>query len=67
MNVTLLPAVEQLALLHQRKISALELAEEHLRRIARLNPRLNAIIECDPDAVREQAKRPLREIGRAHV
>jgi amidase len=59
MNVTMLPAVEQLALLHQRKISALELAEEHLRRIARLNPRLNAIIECDPDAVREQAKRPL--------
>ncbi|HEX3438485.1 MAG TPA: amidase [Pseudacidobacterium sp.] len=60
MNVTLLPAVEQLALLQQCKISALELAEEHLRQIERLNPQLNAIVEYDPEAVREQARRPVQ-------
>jgi Asp-tRNA(Asn)/Glu-tRNA(Gln) amidotransferase A subunit family amidase len=57
MTVTLLPAVEQLALLQQGKISALELAEEYIRRIERLNPSLNAFIEFDADAVRAQARR----------
>ena len=47
MNVTLLPAVAQLVLLEQRKISPLELAEEHIRQIERLNPALNAIIDFD--------------------
>lgn len=59
MNVTLLPAVKQLALLEQRKISALELAEEHLLRIERLNPQLNALVEFNPEAVREEARCPL--------
>jgi len=57
MMVTLLPAAEQLALLRQRKISALELAEEHIRQIERLNPALSAFVEFDPDAVRVQARR----------
>jgi Asp-tRNA(Asn)/Glu-tRNA(Gln) amidotransferase A subunit family amidase len=57
MTVILLPAVTQLALLRQRKISALELAEEHIRQIERLNPSLNAFIEFDADAVRAQARR----------
>src|ERR1700744_2088246 len=57
MTVTLLPAVEQLALLQQGKISAVELAEEYIRRIERLNPSLNAFIEFDAEAVRTQARR----------
>ncbi|MDQ1452575.1 MAG: amidase [Acidobacteriaceae bacterium] len=56
MNVTLFPAVAQLALLDQRKISPLELADEHIRQIERLNPALNAIIDFDADRVRGQAR-----------
>src|ERR1700756_3269556 len=57
MNVTLLPAVAQLVLLEQRKISPLELAEEHIRQIERLNPALNAIIDFDAEEVRSQARK----------
>lgn len=57
MTVTFLPAVEQLVLLRDKKISALELAEEHIRQIERLNPALNAFIEFDADAIRGQTKR----------
>ncbi|HET8635968.1 MAG TPA: amidase family protein, partial [Acidobacteriaceae bacterium] len=58
MNVTLLSATEQLALLRERAITPLELAEEHIRRIERLNPVLNAIVDFDPDRVRAQARQP---------
>ena len=54
MNVTLLPAVAQLALLEQRKVSPLELADEYIRQIERLNPVLNAIIDFDAERVRAQ-------------
>ncbi len=56
MSVTLLPAVAQLALLEQRKISPLELADEHIRQIERLNPTLNALIDFDAEQVRAQAR-----------
>jgi Asp-tRNA(Asn)/Glu-tRNA(Gln) amidotransferase A subunit family amidase len=56
MNVTLLPAVAQLALLEQRKVSPLELADEYIRQIERLNPVLNAIIDFDAESVRAQAR-----------
>jgi Asp-tRNA(Asn)/Glu-tRNA(Gln) amidotransferase A subunit family amidase len=39
-GVVLRSAVEMLAMLRARKISSLELAEEHIRQIDRLNPRL---------------------------
>jgi len=48
------PAVELLALLNARKISPLELAEEHIRQIEKLNPQLNALIDFDPDRVYAQ-------------
>jgi Asp-tRNA(Asn)/Glu-tRNA(Gln) amidotransferase A subunit family amidase len=56
MNVTLLSAVEQLALLEQRKISPLELADEYIGQIERINPFLNAIIDFDAERVRSQAR-----------
>ncbi len=56
MSVTLLSAIEQLALLKQRKISPIELAEEHIRQIQRLNPSLNAIVDFDPERIRSQAR-----------
>jgi amidase len=51
-------AIEQLALLRDKKISALELAELHIRRIEALNPSLNAFIDFDPERVRVQARSP---------
>ena len=56
MNVTLLPAVAQLALLEQHKISPLELADEHIAQIRRLNPLLNAIIDFDAEQFRAEAR-----------
>lgn len=56
MSVALLPAVEQLRLLRAKQISALELAEEHIRRIERLNPALNAMVDFDVEHVRQQAR-----------
>lgn len=58
MSVALLSAVEQLALLQRREISSIELAEEYIRRIERLNPALNALVDFDADRVRAQARRP---------
>ncbi len=54
-DVVLRSAVEMLALLNACKISPLELAEEHIRQIQRLNPQLNALIDFDADRVRAQA------------
>jgi Asp-tRNA(Asn)/Glu-tRNA(Gln) amidotransferase A subunit family amidase len=56
MNVTLLPAVGQLALLAQHKISPLELAEEHIAQIERMNPLLNALVDFDAEQMREEAR-----------
>lgn len=56
MSVTLLPAVEQLALLQKQKISSLELVEEHIARIERWNPVLNALVDFDPERARQQAR-----------
>ena len=58
-DVTLLSATEQLRLLRAEKISPLELAEEHIREIKLLNPRLNAIVhfsDVDAERIRAQAR-----------
>jgi Asp-tRNA(Asn)/Glu-tRNA(Gln) amidotransferase A subunit family amidase len=57
MSVTLLPATEQLALLQRRAISRLELADEHITQIVRLNSQLHALVDFDAERVRAQAKR----------
>ncbi|GGH17005.1 amidase [Silvibacterium dinghuense] len=57
MTVTFLSAREQLAMLRARKISSIELAEEHIRQIGQWNNALGAFIEFDAGRVREQAKR----------
>jgi Asp-tRNA(Asn)/Glu-tRNA(Gln) amidotransferase A subunit family amidase len=50
------PAVDLLALLTAKKISALELAEMHIARIDQLNPQLNAVVDFDPDDIRREAQ-----------
>src|SRR6202012_548822 len=55
-GVTVLPAVELLSMLRRGQISPLELAEEYIRQIERLNPQLHALVDFDPDRVRSQAR-----------
>jgi Asp-tRNA(Asn)/Glu-tRNA(Gln) amidotransferase A subunit family amidase len=43
-------------MLAAKELSALELAEQHIQRIERLNPQLNALVDFDPDRVRMQAR-----------
>ncbi len=64
MSVTLLPAVEQLRMLYERRISPLELAEEHIRQIERLNPKLNALVDFDAERVRSSARQTVPGSGR---
>jgi Asp-tRNA(Asn)/Glu-tRNA(Gln) amidotransferase A subunit family amidase len=56
MSVTLLPAFEQLALLRRRDITPVELADEYIAQIRRLNPELNALVHFDAERVRAQAR-----------
>lgn len=55
-TVTQWSAVELLNLLRSKKISALELADEYIRQIERLNPQINALVDFDPERVRQQAR-----------
>jgi amidase len=52
----LLPATELLALLRERKLSAVELLDLHLERIARLDGDLNAVVAMDVDGARAAAR-----------
>ena len=49
------PAVDQLRAVRERQISARELLELHLDRIAARNPELNAIVSLDPERARRAA------------
>jgi len=60
------PALQTIAglsrLLREGELSPLELVEETLARIERLNPKLNAYITVTGDAAREQARQAEKEI-----
>src|SRR4029077_8202111 len=53
---TYLSAVSMAEQVRQKKISAVELVDAHLARIAQLNPRLNAFIALDEDRARRDAR-----------
>lgn len=55
-SIVLESAVRQLELLRTGQVSIPELAEAHIAQIERLNPRLNAFADLDPDRVRAQAR-----------
>lgn len=57
MTTALLSASQQAALLRTKEISSRELLQEHLDRVDRLNPGLNAIVALDADRAREAAQR----------
>jgi amidase len=55
-DLTFLPAVTLAKHIREKKVSAIEVAEAHLEKIERLNPRLNAFVEVDPERVRREAR-----------
>ena len=54
-TVVELPATEQRRLLAAQEVSAGELLDAHLERIAAVNPDVNAVIALDPDVGRDRA------------
>jgi len=52
-----LSASEVARLVRTRKVSAREVADAALQRLDSVNPQINAIVDCRPDLVREQADR----------
>src|SRR5713226_9033326 len=71
-HLLLLSAREIAAQICRKVVSPVEVAREHLDRIERLNPKLNAFVDCQPEAVlslaREAEKAILRgdELGPLH-
>jgi Asp-tRNA(Asn)/Glu-tRNA(Gln) amidotransferase A subunit family amidase len=55
-ELTSLPAVSMAAMIRQKRISPVELVEAHLRRIEKLNPQLNALVQVDAEGARRQAR-----------
>ena len=55
-GLTVLPAVELLSMLRRKQISPLELADEYIQQIERLNPQLHALVDFDAERVRAQAR-----------
>ena len=49
-----------------REVSALELADAFLARIQEINPRLNAVVQVDPDRVRKAARLADEQLARGH-
>lgn len=62
-DVSRLSIAEAAALIQARSVSPLELTQEFLRRIERLNPRINAYVEVTADRAREDARRATDEIA----
>lgn len=54
-DLCFLPAVSMATQIRQKKLSPVELADAHLARIDKLNPRLNAYVHVDPERVRREA------------
>ncbi len=55
-DLTFLPAVEMARQIREKKISPVELAHAHLAKIERLNPKLNAYVDLNPDRVLREAR-----------
>lgn len=55
-DLTFLSAVDMAQKIREKKISPVELADAHLAKIERLNPKLNAFVHVDEDQVRREAR-----------
>jgi Asp-tRNA(Asn)/Glu-tRNA(Gln) amidotransferase A subunit family amidase len=66
-DLTLSSALEMARCIREKKISSLELAELHLRRVEQLNPKLNAFVQVNPECVRRQAGEADAAVARGQV
>src|SRR5580700_10414413 len=55
-DLTFLPAVVMAEQIREKKISPVELADAHLAKMERLNPKLNAFVHVDAEQVRREAR-----------
>ena len=55
-DLTFLPAAVMAQQIREKKISPVELADAHLAKIERLNPKLNAFVHVDAERVRREAR-----------
>lgn len=55
-EITFLSAIEMARQIREKEISPVELADAHLAKIEKLNPRLNAFVQVDPERVLRQAR-----------
>ena len=62
----LLSAREIAAQIRRKEISPVEVARAHLDRITRLNPTLNAFVDCQPEAVLAHARAAEKAVLRKH-
>jgi len=71
-ELTSLSATEMAEKIRRKQVSPVELVEAHLRRIERLEPKLNAFVTVDADRARQQAKaaeaamKPDAQLGSLH-
>lgn len=63
-DLTFLPTAEMARLIREKRISPLELAEAHLKKIDRLNPKLNAFVHVDVERVRREAREAEAAVNR---
>lgn len=68
-SIVLSSARQQLQMLRSGSISIMELAEEHIRQIVRLNPTIGAFVDFDEQRVRVQASALQQQLtaGRASI
>lgn len=66
MDITSLDLAKSSQMLHAREISALELTELYLDRIAKCNPTLNAFITLTEESALAAARRADEELARGH-
>jgi amidase len=64
-DFTFLTAPEMARQIREKRLSPLDLAEAHLRKIDRLNPTLNAFVDIDPERVRREARAAERALDEA--
>src|ERR1035438_6478671 len=55
-DIIFLSAVEMALRIREHAVSPVELAEAHLAKIDRLNPKLNAFVHVDAERVRREAR-----------
>lgn len=63
-DLTLASVVDMARHIREKRISPLELAELHCAKIERLNPKLNAFVHVDLEAVRRQAREAEASVSR---